>query len=707
VLWIGYLQWQIRTRGNDAVSEPVIHDYGNIECRDAVLAYDSEVPDVDLATGSVKTRWDGRTFKKHPVTGENVPDEKAQVVQMRYVNPRKAEWPRAEFIVGNPPFIGNKRMRDVLPFGYVDTLRDVWPDVPESADFVMYWWHHAASLARAGDVERFGLITTNSLRQSFNRKVLEHHFTATPPLSLRFAIPDHPWVDNLDGAAVRISMTVAARGTTTGRLLMATSEDAGADGDIEVEFSEKAGAIQSDLNVGARVGGATALAANSGLCFQGMNLVGKGFRLTPAEVRSLGYDPENLPDVIRPHCNARDLVQGGAECFVIDLFGLTESQTLAQYPALYQWLFDRVKPERDHNNRASRRKNWWLFGEPVGKLRLAWSGLGRILVTAETAKHRIFVFRALPFCPDHKLYAICSADGFVLGALSSTVHAAWALRSGGRLGVGNDPTWTNTTTFLPFAFPDEDTGLTPQQRVRVRKLAEQLDVHRKAQQAKHADLTLTGMYNVLEKLRTGERLSAKDKRIHEQGLVSVLRTIHDELDEAVLAAYGWSELGPVPWGDDAAHAAWTERVLERLVALNAKRAAEEAAFERGEPGGKVRWLRPEFQDPAQRGAAVAKTRQTELVLDDQAPAAKPKKRKGAAKVTQPAASDKRNWPSTLPEQMHAVADALASSGTALDESTLASQFSGRGAWKNRLAQILATLEILGRARRVNNAWVAA
>jgi hypothetical protein len=77
--------------------------------------------------------------------------------------------------------------------------------------------------------------------------------------------------------------------------------------------------------------------------------------------------------------------------------------------------------------------------------------------------------------------------------------------------------------------------------------------------------------------------------------VSVLQSLHDELDAAVLQAYGWSDLGPVPWSDEAARAAWTETLLERLVALNAKRAAEEAA-------GTVRWLRPEFQDPARRAA---------------------------------------------------------------------------------------------------------
>ena len=105
VLWIGWLQWHVRTRGLASVAEPVVHDYGNIEHRDAVLAYDHAELATDEA-GQVITRWDGTTFKKHPVTGEDVPDEAAQVPQWRYVNPRPAEWPAADFIVGNPPFIG-------------------------------------------------------------------------------------------------------------------------------------------------------------------------------------------------------------------------------------------------------------------------------------------------------------------------------------------------------------------------------------------------------------------------------------------------------------------------------------------------------------------------------------------------------------------------------------------------------------------------
>ncbi len=169
MLWIGWLQWHIRSFGSTSLAEPVIHDYGNIEHRDAVLAWDGQEPMRDAA-GNLVTRWDGKTAKTHPATGEPVPDETALVPQWRYLNPRPAEWPQADFIVGNPPFIGNKRMREALGDGYVEALRGGGRTVPESADFVMYWWHHAALLVRAGLARRFGFITTNSLRQTFNRR---------------------------------------------------------------------------------------------------------------------------------------------------------------------------------------------------------------------------------------------------------------------------------------------------------------------------------------------------------------------------------------------------------------------------------------------------------------------------------------------------------------------------------------------------------
>ncbi len=185
VLWIGYLQWHIRTRGNAAVAEPVVHNYGNIECRDAVLAWDAQELAYDDA-GQLLSRWDGRTYKTHPVTGEQVPDEAAQVPQWRYVGARQAQWPQADFIVGNPPFIGAASMRAALGDGYVQALRGAWPEVPESADFVMFWWHHAAAQVAAGHTRRMGLITTNSLRQTFNRRVVEARLSPPPHESDNF-----------------------------------------------------------------------------------------------------------------------------------------------------------------------------------------------------------------------------------------------------------------------------------------------------------------------------------------------------------------------------------------------------------------------------------------------------------------------------------------------------------------------------------------
>jgi hypothetical protein len=236
-----------------------------------------------------------------------------------------------------------------------------------------------------------------------------------------------------------------------------------------------------------------------------------------------------------------------------------------------------------------------------------------------------------------------------------------------------------TERFIPFAFPDAST----EQRTCIATLAEQIDAHRKRQQAQHPDLTLTGMYNVLEKLRTGEPLNAKEKTVHDHGLVSVLRELHDDLDRAVFDAYGWNDLAaelvgkpgattPVP-DKPAAQATAEEELLARLVKLNAERAAEEAR-------GLVRWLRPEFQ------AAQATATQTEIA-EEESPAA-PK----------PAPARRAPWPATLPEQIRLVADTVTQAARPLDLDQLADNFTGRGPWKKRLPDIVESLAALGRVK---------
>ncbi|WP_190242770.1 class I SAM-dependent DNA methyltransferase, partial [Hymenobacter lapidiphilus] len=182
VLRIGYLQWHLRTYGPSELREPLLDEYQNIRQQDAALQHDPPVPRLD-AQGQPVTRWDGTT-KRHPATGQPVPDETARTPVLDYPDPRPAEWPQAEFIVGNPPFVGPARMRDALGDGYTEALRKAYKGkVPDSADLVMYWWYNAAAAVQRGATERFGFITTNSLKQTFNRRVMQPFLEATRPRS--------------------------------------------------------------------------------------------------------------------------------------------------------------------------------------------------------------------------------------------------------------------------------------------------------------------------------------------------------------------------------------------------------------------------------------------------------------------------------------------------------------------------------------------
>jgi hypothetical protein len=298
-----------------------------------------------------------------------------------YPDARRPDWPEAEFIVGNPPFIGGKDIRERCGGSYTETLWRVHKHINESADYVMYWWDRAAHIVAKGKARRFGLVTTNSITQVLSRRVVAKHLDAKKPVSLVLAIPDHPWTKASDEAAqVRIAMTVAAKELCKGHLLEVVNE--------------------TDLDT-------------------------------------------DQPEIAR-----------------------------------------------------------------------------------------------------------------------------------GWLGVGNDPRYSKSRCFDPFPFPECSEEL----KAQIRAVSEELDAHRKVRQAEHLKLTLTQMYNVLEKLKAGEPLSETDERIKEEGLVLILKELHERLDRLVFQAYGWSE--------DLSE----EQILERLVALNQERAEEEKQ-------GKVRWLRPDYQIP--------------------------------------------------------------------------------------------------------------
>ena len=610
-----------------------------------MLAWDRIEQRVD-ANGMPVTRWDGVTTRKHPVTGEDVPDEKAVVPVFDYINPRQAEWPKADFVVGNPPFLGNKRMREVLGDGYAQALRVVFRQSTD-ADLVMAWVKAALDSIAAGSLSRAGLITTNSIRQVQNRGVVATALK-TRNAAVEWCIPDHPWVDASDGAQVRVSMTLLRAANVNGRVTygLVVHEDAGSN--VIVRFVETS-RIGPDLRKGADVANASRLIANHRLSFMGVTLVGKGFYVDDADSQLA------QSTLAKQYLIGRDIVQTPRSGFVLDAWGCGENELLEKAPDVFQHLWTNVHPMRAVNKRDTYRLKWWLFGEPRPAMRAAQRDLDRFIVTPETSKHRVFVFQTADVVADHTAFVVASEDAALLSALSSRTHCVWAEAAGAKMGLGNDLRWRNVTCFEPFPFP----AWTETQRERLRNLGEQLNAHRKARQALHPELTLTDMYNVLQKLRDPAQpaLNPKERRIHDQGLVSVLRQIHDDIDVAVADAYGW----PADLDDDA--------LLERLVALNAERAAEEAA-------GHICWLRPEYQDPARRNAdplAIAvdtdgdsetettdDSTQADLPLQASAPVVEnvpsPKRGKRTATATTAVthATAGLPWPSTMPEQAAAV-----------------------------------------------------
>ncbi|MBY0304187.1 MAG: class I SAM-dependent DNA methyltransferase [Sphingomonas sp.] len=607
VLWIGWLRHRLANHP-DAIGDPVLPTLSNINGGrhggfDAVLRR--------TATGEPDTATPG------------VPD-----------------WPEADFIVGNPPFIGGKDIRAQLGGDYAEALWKANPRVPPSADFVMHWWDHAAHILTTPGtrLHRFGFVTTNSITQTFSRRVIEGYLRQSPSplgvlaqsrppdgtksaktglgvgavsltepglgdtphpipspkgeglahpshLTLLYAIPDHPWTRaTKDAAAVRIAMTVAGRGDQPGTLVSVTQESGLETDDPLIVTVETPGRINADLTVGSDVTRCGALKANIGICHDGVKLHGKGFSITRQQAEALGLGKrEGLESFIRPYRNGRDLtgvpIDGPRDKMVIDLFGLDERTVLRQFPEVAQHLLATVHAARTEQVAKSGTADakaylaqWWLMGKPRPEMRPALASLPRYIATVDTAKHRVFQFLGSDILCDDKVVIVASDSAFHFGVLSSAIHLSWAAQTGGLL--EDRPVYVKSKVFDPFPFPDA----TPDQRRVIAELAEELDATRKAALAEVPKLTMTEIYNLRAKLASGEPLSHADQDRARAARAGIVARLHDQIDAAVAAAYGWPHPLPAP------------EIVARLVALNAERATDEAA-------GQIRWLRPDYQVP--------------------------------------------------------------------------------------------------------------
>ncbi|MGV3579163.1 class I SAM-dependent DNA methyltransferase [Brevundimonas sp.] len=649
VLWIGWLQQHYRNHAAHP-AEPILRAHGNIQWKDAVLS------------------WTGAPIPQFRATATGaVPD---------WRDLSRPDWPQADFIIGNPPFIGGKDLRSRLDAGYAEALWAAHPQMNDSADLVMYWWDRAAEILTTPgtSLRRFGFVTTNSITQVFQRRTIERWIHGPRPLSLVHAIPDHPWTKaSRDSAAVRIAMTVAEAGRHDGELATVIAEaDLETDAPVLVLTSAR-GRINADLSLGVDATRARALRANTGLCSPGVKLHGSGFIISHAEAIRLGLGRQpGLEAHIRPYRNGRDLTGRSRDAWVIDLFGLEREEVRDRFPEVYAYLAETVRdarlaqlgtsPTADARAYADQ---WWVFGKARPDLRSALSGLPRYIATVETAKHRVFQFLDAAILPDNMLVCVADDDAATLAVLSSRAQAVWCRARGGLL--EDRPRYTKTGCFDPFPFPTTDAT----SRAALRAAGEALNAHRQRVLEDHPDLTLTGLYNLLDITRTGGSMPQRQQDIARRARIVILRELHDEIDRLTADAYGWQ---PDQTG---------AQLLGALVGLNRVREVEEAR-------GQVRWLRPDFQI-------------------DRVGAPQPSPEREAPLMPQVVKTGRRPvFPRDRYEQPLAIQASLVRERGPVKPLDLALRFSGGVKLEPRISRVLTTLHRYGHVELLDDGrWISA
>jgi type II restriction/modification system DNA methylase subunit YeeA len=542
VIWIGYLQWRFENEGELHPKLP-----------------NKPATPYDLPSPILKDK--------------DSPDEPERILNadaiMRYDadgKPYEPEWVAADVIVGNPPFLGDKRMRGELGDNYVTDVRKLYRErVPGRADLVTFWFEKARAEIEHSRATRSGLLATNSIRGGANREVLKR-IKSTGDIFLGWS--DRGWV--LDGASVRVSIVGFDNGSEQVKQL-----------DNNIVFN-----INPDLTPLVDVTKARVLETNASIAFLGDTKNG-AFDITndvaQKMVTSRNPNARNNQDVVKQWVNGSDITGRPRNMWIVDFGVDTRIETAQLYEAPFRYIERYVYPKRMENSAASLRETWWLHERTRPEFRAAVAKLNRYLITPRVAKHRLFVWLEPDVIPDSATIAVARDDDYFFGALHSYVHELWSLRQGTWLGVGNDPRYTPTTTFETFPFPcppgQEDTESPHYQAIST--AAKQLNDERElwlnppdlvalgASEKLLKDRTLTNLYNAVVAYREGKLAPSKENPA--AAFAPRLAALHAALDRAVLAAYGWSDLANqlrTPEGD--------EELLRRLLELNLKRAQKDS-----------------------------------------------------------------------------------------------------------------------------------
>ena len=419
---IGFLQW-MKLNGLDNNRSPVLQDLDGFHNEDALL-----VPHFRSKAKSLKEAQAG---------------EHAADTALKFYTER--DWPACDVIVGNPPFLGDKRMRNELGHHYVESLREIYSNrIPGGSDLCCYWFEKARELVTLQKCKRAGLLATNSIRQPRNRKVLERVVEGG---TIFFAESDRPWV--LDGAAVRVSMIGFDAGSERAKIL-----------DGKEVISIDAALSSSRTSTTSQV-----LTANDGISFVGDCKKG-AFDIEDAlaiELILATGNPNGLPnsDVVVPLANADDVTDRFRHVWIIDFGELRTETEAAQYERPFAHALAYVKPARDKVRNNLERKRWWLHARPAPDMRKATRQTSSYIATPGVSKHRLFVWLSHPILPAHRLVVFGNSSDFQLGILQSRFHSVWALRLGSTL--EDRPCYTPTTCFetFPFPFPDDLQTPTP------------------------------------------------------------------------------------------------------------------------------------------------------------------------------------------------------------------------------------------------------
>lgn len=390
VIWIGYLQW-MRDNGFVAPRDPILEPIQSIECRDAVL---------DLSNPAL---------------------------------PVRAKWPEADFIIGNPPFLGSKLFRQQgLPDDYIDALYKSF-DLPNTVDLCCYFFELARQAIERRPHVRAGLLATQGIRGGSNRTVLERVKNSG---DIFMAWSDRKWI--LDGAHVHVSIVGFSTQNAPPKFLDGT----------------EALCINSDLSAGENVASACILTENTEIAFMG-DTKGGSFDIEPEVALRMLKVPNPIPEtnaaVLRPWINGSDLTSRRRAMWIIDFGCDASAAQAASFQAPFAYIKEHVAPIRSTNRRKAYAERWWIHVEPRPALRAAVAGLQRFLVTTRVAKHRLFDWFTSPTLPDSATFAFARADDYFFGVLHSSVHELWALRQGTQL--EDRPRYTPSTCFETFPLP--------------------------------------------------------------------------------------------------------------------------------------------------------------------------------------------------------------------------------------------------------------